>query len=138
MKDLSGKVAVVTGAASGIGLALGERFADEGMRVVLADIEADALREVAFRMLRAGHDVSSIRIDVSNSDGVEELTGFALRQYGTVHVLCNDAGVGIGGALWEYTVKDWEWLLGVNLWGVIYGIRTFLPSCCARGPSATS
>lgn len=133
MKDLSDKVAVVTGAASGIGLAMSERFAAEGMRVVLADIEADPLREVASRMLNAGHDVSSLRIDVSKPDEVQELADLALRKYGAVHVLCNNAGVGIGGALWEHTVKDWEWLLGVNLWGVIHGIRIFVPIMLRQG-----
>lgn len=133
MKDLSGKVAVVTGAASGIGLAMAERFAAEGMRVVLADIEVDALAEVASRILDAGHDVSALRIDVSKADEVRELADFVLRKYGAVHVLCNNAGVGIGGALWEHTVKDWEWLLGVNLWGVIHGIRTFVPIMMRQG-----
>ena len=133
MKDLSGKVAVVTGAASGIGLAMAERFAAEGMRVVLADIEVDALAEAASRMLDAGHDVSALRIDVSKADEVQELADFALRKYGAVHVLCNNAGVGIGGALWEHTIKDWEWLLGVNLWGVIHGIRTFVPIMMRQG-----
>jgi NAD(P)-dependent dehydrogenase (short-subunit alcohol dehydrogenase family) len=127
MKDLSGKVAVVTGAASGIGLAMAERFAAEGMRVLLADIEADAVRKTASRMRADGRDVSSMRIDVSNAAEVQELADFALNAYGAVHIVCNNAGVGIGGALWEHTVKDWEWLLGVNLWGVIHGIRTFVP-----------
>ena len=133
MKELSAKVAVVTGAASGIGLAMAERFAAEGMRVVLADIEVDPLREAASRMLQAGHDVSSLRIDVSKPDEVQELADVALRQYGAVHVLCNNAGVGLGGALWEHTVKDWQWLLGVNLWGVIHGIRTFVPIMLEQG-----
>lgn len=133
MKDLSGKVAVVTGAASGIGLAMAERFAAEGMRVVLADIEAGALTQAASRMLDAGHDVSALRIDVSKADEVQELADFALRKYGAVHVLCNNAGVGIGGALWQHTVKDWEWLLGVNLWGVVHGIRTFVPIMISQG-----
>lgn len=127
MKELSGKVAVVTGAASGIGLAMAERFGAEGMRVVLADIEADALRKIASQMRADGHDVSSIRVDVSNAAEIQELADFTLNKYGEVHIICNNAGVGMGGALWEHTVKDWEWLLGVNLWGVIHGIRTFVP-----------
>jgi NAD(P)-dependent dehydrogenase (short-subunit alcohol dehydrogenase family) len=133
MKDLSGKVAVVTGAASGIGLAMAERFAAERMRVVLADIEADAVRKTASRMRAGGHDVSAIRIDVSNAVEVQELADFAQNTYGAVHIVCNNAGVGIGGALWEHTVKDWEWLLGVNLWGVIHGIRTFVPVMLRQG-----
>jgi NAD(P)-dependent dehydrogenase (short-subunit alcohol dehydrogenase family) len=133
MKDLSGKVAVVTGAASGIGLAMAERFAAEGMRVVLADIESGALSNAASQMLDVGYDVSALRIDVSQADEVQELADFALRKYGAVHIVCNNAGVGIGGALWEHTVKDWEWLLGVNLWGVIHGIRTFVPTMIRQG-----
>ncbi len=127
MKDLSDKVAVVTGAASGIGLAMAERFAAEGMRVVLADIEADAVLAAASGLQDAGHDVISVRTDVSNADDVQRLADVALETYGAVDIVCNNAGVGIGGALWEHTVKDWEWLLGVNLWGVINGIRTFVP-----------
>jgi NAD(P)-dependent dehydrogenase (short-subunit alcohol dehydrogenase family) len=133
MKQLSGKVAVVTGAASGIGLALAEAFAAEGMRVVLADIEADPLRDAASRLLRTGHDASSLRTDVSKASDVQELARFTLRQYGAVHIVCNNAGVGIGGALWEHTIKDWEWLLAVNLWGVIHGIRTFVPIMLRQG-----
>lgn len=133
MKDLSDKVAVVTGAASGIGLAMAERFAAEGMRVVLADIEADAVLATASRMLADGRDVASVQADVSNGDDVQHLADVALETYGAVHIVCNNAGVGIGGALWEHTVKDWEWLLGVNLWGVIHGIRTFVPIMIGQG-----
>jgi NAD(P)-dependent dehydrogenase (short-subunit alcohol dehydrogenase family) len=133
MRDLPGKVAVVTGAASGIGLAMAERFAAEGMRVVLADIEADGVKAAASRLQAEGHDASSIQIDVSSADDVQRLADFALNTYEAVHLVCNNAGVGIGGALWEHTVKDWQWLLGVNLWGVIHGIRTFVPIMLGQG-----
>jgi NAD(P)-dependent dehydrogenase (short-subunit alcohol dehydrogenase family) len=133
MKDLSGKVAVVTGAASGIGFALAERFAVEGMRVVLADVEAASLLDAASRLRTAGHDVASVRTDVSRADDVQRLAEVTIDTYGAVHIVCNNAGVGIGGALWEHTVKDWEWLLGVNLWGVIHGIRTFVPVMLRQG-----
>jgi NADP-dependent 3-hydroxy acid dehydrogenase YdfG len=112
---------------------MAERFAAEGMRVVLADIEADALRSAAAQLLSEGRDVTSVRVDVSKAPEVQDLADFALSKYGAVDVLCNNAGVGIGGALWEHTVKDWEWLLGVNLWGVIHGIRTFVPIMIRQG-----
>jgi NAD(P)-dependent dehydrogenase (short-subunit alcohol dehydrogenase family) len=133
MKDLAGKVAVVTGAASGIGLALAERLAAEGMRVVLADIEAGPLGEVESRMNGAGHEVASLVTDVSRGADIEALAEFTLRKYEAVHVLCSNAGVGIGGALWEHTARDWEWLLGVNLWGVVHGVRTFVPIMLRQG-----
>ena len=112
---------------------MAERFAAEGMRVVLADIEAEALRETASRMLDAGCDVSSLRTDVSKADDLRDLADFAVSRYGAVHILCNNAGVGIGGALWEHTVKDWQWIFGVNLCGVIHGIRAIVPIMLRQG-----
>ena len=133
MKDLKGKVAVVTGGASGIGRAMAERFAAEGMKVVLADIEEGALARAESEMRAAGGTVASKRTDVSQGEDVEALARFAVDTFGAVHVLCNNAGVGVGGNSWQQTEADWEWVLGVNLWGVIHGIRAFVPIMLEQG-----
>jgi NAD(P)-dependent dehydrogenase (short-subunit alcohol dehydrogenase family) len=124
----AGRVAVVTGAASGIGLALSERFASEGMRVVMADVEEAALAEAADLLAGRGAEVLPVRTDVSSGEQVDALRDRALEAFGTVHVLCNNAGVSGGGRpMWEMSRRDWEWVLGVNLWGVINGVRAFMP-----------
>lgn len=128
MKDLRGRVAVVTGAGSGIGRALAERFAAEGMKVVIADIETDALDRVRTSLEVQGAEVLAVRTDVSRAADVEALAAQTLARFQAVHVLCNNAGVvGPVKPSWEYTAKDWEWVLGVNLQGVIHGIRVFVP-----------
>ncbi len=127
MKDFAGKVAVVTGAASGIGYALAERCVREGMKVVLADIEEPALAESARKLGAAGGTVVAVRTDVAQATDIEALARRTLEAFGAVHLLCNNAGVGAGGTVWESTLADWEWVLGVNLWGVIHGVRTFVP-----------
>jgi NAD(P)-dependent dehydrogenase (short-subunit alcohol dehydrogenase family) len=128
MKEFKDKVAVVTGGASGIGRAMAERFAAEGMKVVLADIEQGALAQAESEMKAKGATVLAVPTDVSRGSDVEALAEKAIDAFGAVHVLCNNAGVAPpGGVTWERTVKDWEWVLGVNLWGVIHGIRVFVP-----------
>ncbi len=128
MKDFEGKVAVVTGAASGIGRAMAERFAAEGMKVVLADVEEEALAEAVGVLKAKGATVVAVRTDVSQPADVEALAKKTVDAFGAVHVLCNNAGVGPpGGPLWERSVADWQWILGVNLWGVIHGVRVFVP-----------
>lgn len=124
-----GRVAVVTGAASGIGLGLSERFAAEGMRVVMADVEEPALAEAADLLAGRGAEVLPVPTDVTRADQVEALRDRALEAFGAVHVVCNNAGVGGGSPLplWELPAGEWEWVLGVNLWGVINGIRAFVP-----------
>ncbi len=127
MQELKDRVAVITGGASGIGLAMARRFAREGVKLVLADIEEDALRRVEQEFRKAGVPVLAIRTDVSRSHDVERLAEKTLATFGAVHVVCNNAGVAPGGAVWESSVADWEWVLGVNVWGVIHGVRVFVP-----------
>lgn len=138
MKDLNGKVAVVTGGASGIGLALARGFAAQGMKVVLADIEADALGGAGSDLAAVAGpsgapEVELVTCDVTDAAQVEALRDRALERFGAVHVVCNNAGVGHGGLAWEVPLRDWEWVLGVNLWGVIHGIRTFTPLLIEQG-----
>jgi NAD(P)-dependent dehydrogenase (short-subunit alcohol dehydrogenase family) len=133
MKNFRGRVAVVTGAASGIGLALTERFVAEGMKVVMADIEAGALAAAAERLRRDGAIVLPIRVDVSQPADVERLADEAYRAFGAAHVVCNNAGVAVIGAIHEHTLADWQWVIDVNLWGVIHGVRVFLPRMLAGG-----
>jgi len=128
MKEFRGKVAVVTGAASGIGRAMVERFAAEGMKVVLADVEKGALAQAAAEMKAGGATVLAVPTDVSRAADMEALARKTIDAFGTVHVLCNNAGVPpVVAPTWELTEADWQWVLGVNLWGVLHGIRVFVP-----------
>jgi NAD(P)-dependent dehydrogenase (short-subunit alcohol dehydrogenase family) len=127
MQDFQGKVAVVTGAASGIGRALAGRAAQEGMRVVLADVEEGALGRASAELEATGTRVLAARTDVSKAEEVEALAQKTLETFGAVHLLFNNAGVGAGTTVWESTLADWKWVIGVNLWGVIHGIHTFVP-----------
>jgi NAD(P)-dependent dehydrogenase (short-subunit alcohol dehydrogenase family) len=123
-----GKVAVVTGAASGIGLGLSERFAAEGMHVVMADVEESALSKAASALAGNGASVLPVLTDVADRAAVDALRDSAVSAFGAVHVVCNNAGVGgPHGALWECPPGEWDWVLGVNLGGVINGVRAFMP-----------
>jgi NAD(P)-dependent dehydrogenase (short-subunit alcohol dehydrogenase family) len=133
VNNFRGRVAVVTGAASGIGLALTERFVAEGMKVVMADIEAGALATASERLRRDGATVLPIRVDVSQAGDVERLADETYRAFGAAHVVCNNAGVAVIGAIHEHTLADWQWVINVNLWGVIHGVRVFLPRMLAGG-----
>jgi NAD(P)-dependent dehydrogenase (short-subunit alcohol dehydrogenase family) len=134
MQDIHGKVAVVTGAASGIGRGMCEAFIDAGMRVVLADVEEQALERTSRQLRAGGADVHSVRTDVSKPEQVQALADETLRHYGAVHVVCNNAGVATETMpSWGGTLDDWNWVLGVNLMGVIYGVRTFLPILINQG-----
>ena len=126
-------VSVITGAASGIGRGLAERFAAEGMKVVLADVEAEALVGLESDLSAKGATVLAVRTDVSDAAAVENLAARTLDTFGAVHILCNNAGVVCSRPVWEHTLADWEWVLGVNLWGVIHGIRTFVPHMLSQG-----
>ena len=136
VRDLAGKVAVVTGAASGIGRALAGAFAAEGMRIVLADVEPGALDDAAHAVAKTAPAAIAVRTDVSNAADVEALAGAAERAFGGMQVVCNNAGVALSGMSWQHTLADWEWVLGVNLWGVIHGIRTFVPRLLAAKTEA--
>jgi NAD(P)-dependent dehydrogenase (short-subunit alcohol dehydrogenase family) len=127
MKEFKDKVAVVTGAASGIGRAIAYRCAEEGMKVVLADINKEGLASAEAELKAAGATVLSIPTDVSKASDIETIARRTMEEFGGVHLLVNNAAVYTTGAIWENTIADWEWVLGVNLWGVIHGVRTFLP-----------
>ncbi len=128
MKDFKGKVAVVTGAASGIGRAIAEHCLAEGMHVVMADIQEDALANTARELQASGaNSILPVKTDVAILEEIEQLAERAYAEFGAVHLLFNNAGVGGGGNAWQATQKDWDWVLGVNLWSVIHGVRTFVP-----------
>jgi NAD(P)-dependent dehydrogenase (short-subunit alcohol dehydrogenase family) len=128
MKDFKNKIAVVTGAASGIGRGMAEAFVAAGMKVVLADIEQGALEQTTHSLLVTGADVHPVLTDVSKPQQVENLAKSALEKYGAVHILCNNAGVSVRASpSWTSTLDDWHWILGVNLMGVVHGIHSFLP-----------
>jgi NAD(P)-dependent dehydrogenase (short-subunit alcohol dehydrogenase family) len=134
MKDLAGKVAVVTGGASGIGKAIATRFAAEGMKIVLADVEERALEATQAELAASGASVLAVRTDVSDGAQVEALAARTRERFGAAHVICNNAGVGGGGGpMWTLTEADWRWTIDVNLWGVIHGIRAFVPGLVAQG-----
>ena len=135
VKEFAGRVAVVTGAASGIGRAIAERCVVEGMQVVLADVEPGALDRVADDLRRQGGEVMPVLTDVSHAESLEALERQTRQRYGKVHVLFNNAGVlgGRPGAIWEATLNDWRWIFGVNVWGVIHGLHFFTPGMLEHG-----
>ncbi|HYD70827.1 SDR family NAD(P)-dependent oxidoreductase [Azospirillum sp.] len=133
MKDLQGKVAVITGAAEGIGKALARRAVLDGMKVVLADIDTGALDALTAELTDAGAECLPLRTDVSKAEEVEALADAAYEHYGAVHLLVNNAGVAIAKTVWETTPKDWEWVMGVNFYGVVNGLRAFMPRMLEGG-----
>ena len=138
MEQLRDRVAVVTGGASGIGLAMCQRFGQEGMKVVMADIVADRIDESVAMLRGQGLEVTGVQCDVTKLESVEALAAATLDTYGGVHLLCNNAGIGPGGqlALWEYEPADWNWCLDVNVYGVAWGIKTFVPIMIEQGDEA--
>lgn len=133
MKVFQDKVAVITGAASGIGRGLAERCAQEGMKVVLADVEEEALGLADGEMKAGGASTLAVLTDVSKATDVETLAQKTLDAFGAVHLLCNNAGVGGGSSVWESSLADWQRVIGVNLWGVIHGVHTFVPIMLEQG-----
>src|ERR1700682_1804615 len=132
MKNLSGKVAAVTGASSGLGRAMALAFAGEGMHVALADVDEKSLSDVFAQVEEKGVSALSMKVDVSRAEEVEAFAQMVEKDLGGAHLVCNNAGVSPLGAAWENSVADWQWILGVNLWGVIHGIRSFVPRLMAR------
>ncbi|MEP7199737.1 MAG: SDR family NAD(P)-dependent oxidoreductase [Chloroflexota bacterium] len=135
MQELRGKVAVITGGASGIGRAFADRSMEEGMKIVIADIEQSALDKATTELRNAGAEVLAVRTDISKASAVEDLAKRTLDTFGGVHLLFNNAGVG-GGSVTQGTLADWEWVMGVNLWGVIHGVRVFVPLMQAQNSEA--
>ncbi|HET6353308.1 SDR family NAD(P)-dependent oxidoreductase [Streptomyces sp.] len=135
MRLRQGQVAVVTGAASGVGLAMARRFAAEGLGVVLADVEEQALHKAADELTADGARVLAHTVDVADRASVFQLADAAYETFGAVHVLCNNAGVGSGaeGRMWEHEPNDWKWAFAVNVWGVFHGIQAFVPRMIASG-----
>ncbi len=133
MELTAGKVAVVTGAASGIGFALSERFARAGLDVVLADVEAAALEAAEEKIAELGVETLAVTTDVSDEASVQALAAATVERFGAAHVVCNNAGVESGADPWFGPISAWDWVLGVNLWGVIHGIRAFLPQMLSQG-----
>jgi len=127
MKEFKDKVAVITGAAAGIGRGIAERCAAEGMKVVLAGINESTLAVVEQKLMSEGATVLSVRTDVSEREDIEALAEETLRSFGAIHLLVNNVGVGAGPSIWECSWADWEWVMGVNLWSVIYGLKIFVP-----------
>ena len=134
MEQLEGKVAVVTGAASGMGRAFADRFVQEGMKVVLSDVEAPALEKAVDELREAGGDVIGVKTDVSRLEEVEALAAKTIDAFGAVHVVCNNAGVESGASFADIPAETWDWVLGVDLLGTIYGIKTFLPLLREHAP----
>jgi NAD(P)-dependent dehydrogenase (short-subunit alcohol dehydrogenase family) len=134
MKELRDRVAVVTGAGSGIGRALAERFAAEGMRVVAADVDEARARETEALLAARGAQALAVQVDVRQPAAVEALAARTLEAFGAVHVLCNNAGIaGLARPTWEQSLEEWAQVVDVNLWGVIHGIRTFVPIMLRQG-----
>lgn len=130
---LQGKVAAVTGAASGLGRAMALAFAREGMHVAFADLDEAGAQAAAAEARACGVEAFGMRVDVSSAAEVERFASRTMSALGGVHLVCNNAGVSPLGALWESTLADWQWVLGVNLWGVIHGVRAFMPRLLAQG-----
>jgi NADP-dependent 3-hydroxy acid dehydrogenase YdfG len=132
MNELSGKVAAVTGAASGLGRAMALAFASEGMDLALADVDEPGLKTTGDLVSSHGVKTYAMRIDVSKQDQVDDFAARSVAKLKAVHLVCNNAGVAVSGAAWEASEAEWQWILGVNLWGVVHGVRAFAPRLIAQ------
>ena len=134
--NLMSKTAVITGSAYGIGLAIAERLLKAGMKVVIADIDPNSIDKQVSRLKSEGYPVEGKVTDVTSESSVRELAEFTISKFGNIHILCNNAGIGGGAAddksLWEASISDWKWVLDINVWGVIHGIRVFTPLMLAH------
>ncbi len=138
MKNFNDKVAVITGGASGLGREFANQAAERGMKLVLADVQQDALDQARTELEARGAEVLAMLCDVRKGDQVQALADATMERFGAVHLVFNNAGVGSGGLIWENSEADWEWVLGVNVWGVIHGVRIFtrlMLDCAARDPA---
>ncbi len=133
MESFDGKVAVITGGASGMGRAFADRFGAQGCRIVIADVEDSALESAVAELQQAGVEATGVKTDVSKAKEMDALGAKVMDEFGQVNLLFNNAGVGGGGAMEDLALEDWEWILGVNLWGVIHGLRVFYPHMLAHG-----
>ena len=133
MNQLRGKVAAVTGAASGLGRAMAQAFAAEGMHLALADVDEKGLDDGREQILAYGVRAFAMRVDVSKAKELDAFAERTVAELGAVHVVCNNAGVAVSGAVWENSEEEWQWILGVNLWGVVHGVRAFAPRLIAQG-----
>jgi NAD(P)-dependent dehydrogenase (short-subunit alcohol dehydrogenase family) len=131
MKVFKGRVAIVTGAASGIGLAIAELLAESGTRVVMADLDGEAVEAAAGAVRDRGYTAEGVQLDVRDARAVEQVANLAMDRYGALHIAVNNAGVVNRGLAWELTLDDWRQVLDVNLWGVIHGVRAFVPKILA-------
>ena len=127
MKNLTGKTALITGGASGIGLAIGRRLAESGMKIALADIETPILEEAVSELKELNYEAIGIQCDVSDLDSMKGMKSQIAETFGNPELICLNAGVGFGASISEATIGDWEWVIGVNLWGIINGLNIFLP-----------
>jgi len=133
MEDLQQRVAVVTGAASGIGLGMARAFAGEGMKVVLADVDVEGLEAARKLLTDQGAEAISVPTDVTDPLALEALRDATLAAFGAAHLVCNNAGVGVGGPIWQVPLEAWKWVFDVNFWGVVHGMRSFVPLLLEQG-----